>query len=253
MAHEEWLERAEIYGLSALDGDERTQFEAHLAAECPVCERHVRETRESLAVLARSLAPLTPPPQVKARLLHQITPVVASSIRENTRSRWFPWGISAGAFAAAGLLITMTWSLYTTRQELQRLQKEVASIQAGSILHETSIQFLSDPHAQSVHLKGLAPSPGAVGHLLWTPESGKGILITQGLPKNTPDKVYELWAIAGDEPVPAGTFSVEDKPHTLLKIPSLPQGKPFDKFAVTLEPAGGVPKPTGPMLLLGSL
>jgi anti-sigma factor RsiW len=80
MAHEEWLERAEIYGLSALDGDELTQFEAHLAAECPVCERHVRETRESLAVLARSLAPLTPPPQVKATLLHQITPVVAPSI-----------------------------------------------------------------------------------------------------------------------------------------------------------------------------
>ena len=102
MAHEEWLERAEIYGLSALDGDELTQFEAHLGAGCPVCERHVRETRESLAVLARSLPPLTPPQQVKARLLHQITPVVAPSIPENTRSRWFPWGISAGAFAAAG-------------------------------------------------------------------------------------------------------------------------------------------------------
>jgi anti-sigma-K factor RskA len=120
-------------------------------------------------------------------------------------------------------------------------------------LHETGIEFLSDPRAQSVHLKGLAPSPGAVGHLLWNPESRKGILITQGLPKNTPDKVYELWAIAGDEPVPMGTFSVEDKPHTLLKIPSLPQGKSFDKFAVTLEPAGGVPKPTGPMHLLGSV
>ena len=115
------------------------------------------------------------------------------------------------------------------------------------------IEFLSDPRAQSVHLKGLAPSPGAVGHLLWNPESRKGILITQGLPKNTPDKVYELWAIAGDEPVPMGTFSVEDKPHTLLKIPSLPQGKSFDKFAVTLEPAGGVPRPTGPMHLLGSV
>jgi Anti-sigma-K factor rskA, C-terminal len=253
MAHEEWLERAEIYGLSALDGDELIQFEAHLASGCPVCEGHVRETGESLIVIARSLPLLTPPPQVKARLLHQISPEVAPSIRENTRSRWFSWGIGAGAFAAAGLLITMTWSLYATRQELHTLQKDVASIQAGSILHETGIEFLSDPRAQSVHLKGLAPSPGAVGHLLWNPESRKGILITQGLPKNTPDKVYELWAIAGDEPVPMGTFSVEDKPHTLLKIPSLPQGKSFDKFAVTLEPAGGVPKPTGPMHLLGSV
>jgi len=253
MAHEEWIERAEIYGLSALDGDELIQFEAHLGSGCPVCEGQVGETRESLASLAQSLAPLTPPSQVKGRLLHQISPEVAPSIREDAKPRSFTWGISAGAFAAAGLLITMTWSLYATRQELQRLQKDVASIQAGSILHETGIEFLSDPHARSVHLKGLAPSPGAVGHFLWNPESRKGILITQGLPKNAPDKVYELWAIAGDEPVPVGTFSVEDKPHTLLKIPSLPQGKSFDKFAVTLEPAGGVPKPTGPMHLLGSV
>jgi len=252
MAHEEWLERADIYGLGALDGDELIQFEAHLAA-CPVCDGHIRETRENLAVIARSLPPLTPPPQVKARLLHQISPEVTAPVQEKTRSGWFPWGISAGAFAAAGLVLALTWSLYATRQELHTLQKEVASIQTGSILHETSIEFLSDPHARSVHLKGLAPSPGAVGHFLWNPESRKGILITQGLSKNTPDKVYELWAIAGDEPVPVGTFSVEDKPHTLLKIPSLPQGKSFDKFAVTLEPAGGVPKPTGPMHLLGNV
>jgi anti-sigma-K factor RskA len=252
MAHEEWLERAEIYGLGALDGDELSQFEAHLTG-CRVCEHHLSETRETLTVFPRSLTPLTPPARIKERLLHQINPVVAPSIRESARLRWFPWSISAGAFAAAGLLFMLTWNLYTTRQELQRLQNEVASIQAGSTLHETSIQFLSDPDARSAHLKGLAPSPDAMGHLLWNPETGKGVLITMGLPKNTPDKVYELWAIAGDEPVPAGTFSVEDKPHTLLKIPSLPQGKSFDKFAVTLEPAGGVPKPTGPMHLLGSL
>jgi anti-sigma-K factor RskA len=252
MAHEEWLERAEIYGLGALDGDELSQFEAHLAG-CRVCEHRLRETRETLTGVARSLAPLTPPPQVKVRVLHQINPELAPSIREGVRSRWVPWSISAGAFAAAGLLFMLTWNLYSTQQELQRLQKEVASIQAGSTLHETSIQFLSDPHARSAHLKGLAPSPEAMGHLLWNPETGKGVLITMGLPKNTPDKVYELWAIAGDEPVPAGTFSIEDKPHTLLKIPSLPQGKSFDKFAVTLEPAGGVAKPTGPMHLLGSL
>src|SRR5215475_9800992 len=248
MAHEEWLERAEIYGLGALDGDELIQFEAHLAA-CPVCDGQIRETRENLAVIARSLPPLTPPPHVKARVLQQIAP----TIEEKTRSSWFSWGISAGAFAAAGLLIAMTWSLYATRQQLHTLQKDVASIQAGSILHETGIEFLSDPRAKSVHLTGLAPSPGAVGHVLWNPESRKGILITQGLPKNTPDKVYELWAIVGEEPIPLGTFSVEDKPHTLLKIPSLPEGKSFDKFAVTLEPAGGVPKPTGPMHLLGNV
>ena len=31
MNHEEWIEQADIYALGALDGDELTQFEAHLA------------------------------------------------------------------------------------------------------------------------------------------------------------------------------------------------------------------------------
>lgn len=150
MAHEEWLERAEIYGLGALDGDELSQFEAHLV-ECRICERQLRETRETLTVFTRSLAPVVPPPQVKTRLLHQMNPLVAPPIRESARSRWFPWSVSAGAFAAAGLLFMLTWNLYSTRQELQRLQQEVATIQAGSILHETSIQFLSDPDARSAH------------------------------------------------------------------------------------------------------
>jgi glyoxylate utilization-related uncharacterized protein len=36
-------------------------------------------------------------------------------------------------------------------------------------------------------------------------------------------------------------------------MPVLGQGKTFDKFAVTLEPAAGVEQPSGPMVLLGTL
>ena len=65
-----------------------------------------------------------------------------------------------------------------------------------------------------------------------------------------------MWAIAGKEPVSAGIFEVDEAGHAFLRLPTLlplPRAKRFDKFAVTLEPAGGVPKPTGPMYLLGSL
>jgi len=36
-------------------------------------------------------------------------------------------------------------------------------------------------------------------------------------------------------------------------MPPLAQEKSFDKFAVTIEPAPGVVKPTGPMVLLGNV
>jgi anti-sigma-K factor RskA len=251
--HEIWLERGETYALGALDGKDLKEFEAHLASGCAVCEAYLRETRETLTLLHRSLKPLTPPPEIKTKLLRQLAPVETPSIRERWRLSWLWSGMGAGAFAAASLLLTLSWSLYTTRQELQKVRADVASIQAAAILHETGIQFLSDPHAQMVHLTGQAPSPEASGHLLWNPMSRQGMFIAAGLPKNSPDKVYELWAIAGDEPVPAGVFAVSEKPQTLLRLPPLPEGKTFDKFAVTLEPVGGVLKPTGPMLLLGKI
>ena len=79
------------------------------------------------------------------------------------------------------------------------------------------------------------------------------MLLTSGLPQIPRDRVYELWAFAGNEPVPAGIFEVDEAGHAFLRLPPLPRAKRFDKFAVTIEPAGGVPKPTGPMHLLGSL
>jgi hypothetical protein len=46
---------------------------------------------------------------------------------------------------------------------------------------------------------------------------------------------------------------VDQEGRALLRLPPLPEAKTFDKFAVTLEPAGGVLKPSGPMHLLGGL
>ena len=46
--HEHWTEQGEIFALGALDGGEREDFEAHLAAGCAICEAHVRETREDV-------------------------------------------------------------------------------------------------------------------------------------------------------------------------------------------------------------
>ena len=79
------------------------------------------------------------------------------------------------------------------------------------------------------------------------------MLLTSGLHQSAPGRVYELWAIAGNEPVSAGLFEVDEAGRAFLRLPVLPRGRRVDTFAVTDEPAGGVPKPTGQMHLLGSL
>ena len=70
--HDHWTRQSDIFALGALDGREREEFEAHLAAGCAICAAHVRETGEVLAVLHRTIKPMAPPPAIKAKVFDRI-------------------------------------------------------------------------------------------------------------------------------------------------------------------------------------
>jgi Anti-sigma-K factor rskA len=145
-------------------------------------------------------------------------------------------------------------TLEAERRELQRVERAVATLQSEINERDATLRQLSAPEVRLVRLEGQAPSLGVSAHLLWNPTTRVGFLLTTGLPRLPRNKIYELWAIAGNELVPAGLFAVDKAGHAVLKLPPLPKTKQrFDKFAVTIEPAGGVPKPTGAIYLVGSL
>ena len=259
MNHDTWLEQADLYALGALDGEELAQYEAHLATGCVTCAVRLRETREALRALPESLPPVAPSPALRARVLERIdaehtpavAPVALRPARRPSRAIW--WAGWAGLAAAAVLLVVVNAQLKATRQELQVLHERLAAVQAELSQREETLRFLSDPEVRYVSLGGLKPSPEASAWLLWNPGTRQGLLLARGLPATPPGKAYEVWALAGPQPVPAGVFGVDDRGRALLRLPQLPAGQTFDAFAVTLEPAGGVPSPTGPMHLLGKI
>jgi anti-sigma-K factor RskA len=253
--HEHWHDRGEIYALGALDGQELKEFEAHLASGCAICEAYVRETRETLAVLHRSLRPETPPLAIKARVLDQIAPQAITRTRQE-KTPWFNWnwwGLGIGAAATAAVALVLTSNLTRTQSELEKAKAQLAAAQIESAQKDELLQLLSSQEVRLVELKGLEAAPAAKAKLFWNPGARSGILLINGLPMTPSDRAYELWGIAGTEPVPAGVFRVDDQGQARFRMPILDQGKNFDKFAVTLEPAAGVEKPSGPMVLLGSL
>ena len=259
MNHDAWAEQADVYALGALDSAELAQFEAHLATGCAACAERIRETREALTLLPRSLPTAPPPPALRARVLASIAaerpaagaPVALQPERRRGRRLW--WAGWAGLAAAAALLLVVNTQLSKTRQEVRTLEDRLATLQTELAQREETLRFLSDPNVRYVSLAGLKPTPEASAWLLWNATTRQGLLLARGLPAPPAGHAYELWALAGTRPVPAGMFGVDPSGRALLRLPSLPADHSFDAFAVTLEPAGGVPAPTGPMHLHGKV
>ncbi len=58
-----------LYALNMLEGDAAARVEAHLAGNCPACQREVTELREMIATMALAAPPVEPPLRLRQRVL----------------------------------------------------------------------------------------------------------------------------------------------------------------------------------------
>jgi hypothetical protein len=136
----------------------------------------------------------------------------------------------------------------TLRQRLADQEHTLTLVRAEADEQRRQAALLSDPATRVVQLAGLPPSPRAQGRVVWHPRNG-GVLVTLDLPPAPAGKTYELWAIADGKPRPAGLFNVDAAGKGTLAVPPIEGVEEVQVFAVTLEPEGGVPQPTGAMYL----
>ena len=258
MTHEPYDTQAASYALGALDGEERTEFERHLAGGCAVCGAALRASAETVAAMVRSGPPMVPPPAVKEALLRRIATTTPGR-RASARPRPLVWAVGTLAAMIAGAAFTGAFvaSRYEGRlgqmaREAaalrERVERDEAALREQIAVYRSAVDLLRDPETRIVALHGLGPSPEATGRVIWHPVNG-GHVFVANLPSAPPGKAYELWTIDDAAPRPAGVFQVDASGRGTHRIPPLEGGKPVKVFAVTLEPEGGVPAPTGPMVL----
>ena len=109
--------------------------------------------------------------------------------------------------------------------------------------------LLQIPNVKAVSLTGSDMAKRAAGFLLYDFRTQKVWLYSVNLPECPAAMTYQLWAIH-DKPVSIGIFHMDrgETAHLLVKkVPSFTDAK---TFAVSLEPSGGRPQPTGPIYLL---
>jgi hypothetical protein len=109
------------------------------------------------------------------------------------------------------------------------------------------------PDTRLVSRGGLAPAPRARARVIFDPVTREGYLLASGLAPAPEGKAYELWVIAGGAPIPAGVFQADADGQAGFRMPDVADVAKVKTFAVTLEPAAGVPAPTGDMVLAGAV
>jgi anti-sigma-K factor RskA len=140
------------------------------------------------------------------------------------------------------------------RAELIRARNEVGTLQRvlGNRLRLDNV--LRAPDLRLTRLEPLAPAPGASAIVAFSTVNKAAVFQAAGLPAAPAGKTYELWWITKEHgPIPAGLFQVRNGNPVIAPVSLPPAGEHVLLSAVTLEPVGGVSKPTGAMYLKGAL
>lgn len=111
---------------------------------------------------------------------------------------------------------------------------------------------IAENDSRVVELTATGVAARARARLSYNRRTGVIDLVVSDMPSAPAGKTYQLWLLIGGSPVSAGTFNTGPGGRAMLHGQLAADALEASAFAVTLEPAGGSNKPTGPKYLLGS-
>ncbi len=145
-------------------------------------------------------------------------------------------------------------ALRTTHELLAKHQEQIETLQAsrpGKSTEEMA-RLLSSPTARMADLHGTDMAKNAYALVFVEPELRRGFFYANNLPALPAGKTYQLWVIT-EKPISVALFSLDRGRKGRVLLQGMPDVSRIQKFAVSMEPAGGRPQPTGSIYLIGDM
>jgi anti-sigma-K factor RskA len=264
--HDDLKDLAAFYVLGSLPRVERDAFETHLAT-CAECLTEVRSLRNVTDAMAYAAPQHEPPPALRERVLAsvgaargtiELQPAVFTKRRAEPRLQWLT--------TAAALAATLVLGIYTLqlRQRVSVLSGQLrdaitradASDRAAAEVQRTAgeaqseVAVLSAPDLARVDLVGQPSAPRSSGRVYWSRSRGLVFTATD-LPPLNAGRVYQLWIVTDQAPISAGLVTPDLNGRATAMFRTSPDVPQPVAMALTEEPQGGVPAPTGERYLIG--
>jgi len=275
MEHQEYQELLALYALDALDASEARALEAHLNT-CAACSAELAGVREAAALLAHASTPAEPRAEVRERILKdarnespgpqpvartfaKMVPLRPSAVA----TRWPNVLRLAAALAFVALLIGVIvfWRRdVRSRREMAQLSRQI-NTQQRELLRDREVlarqrealALLSSPGMNKMELAGTQTAKNARATFVFDRETGRSVLLTEGLPAPPADMAYEVWFIPkGHSPMPGKMFTVDAAGHAMISDHVPTEARENTVIAITLEPKRGSAVPTGAIYLSSS-
>jgi hypothetical protein len=254
---DEFREAIELYIAGALAPEEARSFEAH-AVSCTACASEL----STWSVLTEGLALVVPQHSpallTRARMLDHSRSRAGS--QADPRPSWRPWLAAAALFlVAVGLgadslrlrreLRSLEQTLTAERARAQASEALVARLQTAGAEQSLAMAVLTAPDVARIDLAGQPVAPQATARAFWSRSRGM-VFSASAMPALPAGRTYQLWAVTASAPVSVGL--IEPDPNGRIQaVFRTPADLSPVAIAVTLEPAGGVPSPTGEKYLVG--
>jgi anti-sigma-K factor RskA len=290
MDHQEIINLLPLAALGRLEPDEALALQEHLRDGCAECEAELRAYREAGAALAIALEGgqdaqhrvwenLEKRLHANAAAAHSLAhaasrPAHLDGTERRSTVGWWRGLAAVAAAVAIGLMVydhsivkqmqmndihhlgqleKLSWELGNMGADLKSARIEADTLR-GVLAERTRLDHvLLAPDLQLTRLTPLKPAgSGASAIVAVSRATNQAMIRAFELPQNPADKAYELWWITRQSgPVRAGLFYTQGHRTVAAPVSPPPAGQHVLMAAVTLEPAGGTSKPTGPMYLKG--
>lgn len=236
----------DAYALGALEPDEVALVEQHLPT-CDACTALLEQIRAVTDGLLAAVPQVAPPPALRASILSRVRAESdgqqAVQSTQPSQSTPSPETTAAPESGREGRMGRLLRSLFGGEAPTP------SNSAADALLRD----LLLDPQVVIRPIAATAAAGHAAASFVSASTRHEGVVLAHGLRPLDAAHAYQVWLLRGDQPLPSNLFTVDHAGRGIGIVRASQSPLDFDVLAITPEPAGGSPGPTGAIVLAGAL